>query len=202
MKRIYRSVLILGLILILVLSMALILSGWSRYNFYSNYSVDNSEYNYTIPYEEINYGEGGVKFILNPVGFKFLSAQTVKAKNENIGINGDLDGYRGDYIFNNDTVSNKTVYFYCFKANSIEDASIYYWQMIDSYEETYTSVSISEMSINLHEAAVFKSGSNGVGISGPDMIAWTRGDYLFVIKGQVKGVDFDNLEDFVICSAL
>ncbi|MDV0444747.1 hypothetical protein MmiAt1_02840 [Methanimicrococcus sp. At1] len=144
----------------------------------------------------LNYSTNIVTVSNLPAGFEFLSTQSVKSHGEGIGITDVLYGYRGYYKFANDSVTNATVYFYCFKTNTSADASKYLQQMNTSYENSY-SASVSEITLNGHSAAKLTSDS------GPDMIGWTRDNLIFVVKGQVPGqVDYDTIESLAVASGL
>jgi len=135
-----------------------------------------------------------------PAGFEFLSTQSVKSHGEGIGISDVLQGYRGYYTYTNNTVSNLTVYFYCFKTNSNGDAARYLQNMQTSYTNSYgTTGTVSSVRLNGHDAVKFVSEDEDV----PDMIAWTRDNFIFVAKCRVSGeVDYKTVESLAIASEL
>jgi hypothetical protein len=140
----------------------------------------------------LNYSTNIVTVQDMPQGFTFLSTQSVKSHGENIGITDVLYGYRGYYKFTNDTVSNATVYFYCFKTNGTAEAAKYYQTMANSYSGDTSSVQL-----NGHEATKFTAAS------GSDMIAWTRDNLIFVSKGPVAGeIDYETLESLAAASEI
>ena len=161
----------------------------------SNGTSDNS----SISDADLNYSTNIVTIKDMPAGFTFLSTQSVKSHGENIGITDVLYGYRGYYKFTNDTVTNSTVYFYCFKTNGTAEAAKYYQDMKDSYSRTYGDAgTVTSVQINGHEATQFTTTANG-----PDMIAWTRANLLFVSKGQVAGeIDYATIESLADASDL
>ncbi|WNY24393.1 hypothetical protein MmiHf6_17240 [Methanimicrococcus hongohii] len=164
----------------------------------SDNSTNNST---TLPDEDLNYSTNIVTVRDLPEGFEFLSTQSVKSNGESVGITDVLYGYRGYYKFTNDTVSNATVYFYCFKTNSTEDADRYYQQMKDSYNSNDgDSGDVSTVVVNGHNAAKFTTADD---VAGTDMIAWTRGNLIFAAKGQTAGqIDYGTLESLAIASEL
>jgi hypothetical protein len=135
-----------------------------------------------------------------PAGFEFLSTQSVKSHGEGIGISDVLQGYRGYYTFTNSTVSNSTVYFYCFKTNTNNDADRYLQDMKTSYTNSYGSPStVSSVRLNGHDAVKFVSVDEDVS----DMTAWTRDNFIFVVKGRVSGeIDYETLESLAVASGL
>lgn len=152
---------------------------------------------------ELNYSTSIVTVHDVPSGYEFLSTQSVKSHGEDIGMTDILYGYRGYYKFTNETVTNVTVYFYCFKTNSSADASKYIQQMNDSYTNSYSTADLSSVQLNGHNAVKYTTVSEDESASGPDMIAWTRGNLLFVVKGQTNGeVDYADLETLVKASKL
>ncbi|WNY28874.1 hypothetical protein MmiEs2_10870 [Methanimicrococcus stummii] len=159
---------------------------------------DSSKSSFTD--DDLNYSTNIVTVRDLPSGFEFLSTQSVKSHGEGVGITDVLYGYRGYYKFENDTVSNGTVYFYCFKTNSTGDAERYYQQMKNSYESSNgDNADVSTVTINGHDATKFTT-ANG---SGTDMIAWTRGNLIFAAKGQVAGqIDYETLKFLAEASEL
>ena len=135
-----------------------------------------------------------------PAGFEFLSTQSVKSHGEGIGISDVLQGYRGYYTFTNNTASNLTVYFYCFKTNTNGDADRYLQTMKTSYTNSYgASGTVSSVRLNGHDAVKFFSTDEDT----PDMIAWTRDNFIFVAKCRVSGeVDYETVESLAIASGL
>lgn len=162
---------------------------------------NNSSNNSTnVDDNDLNYSTSIVTVRDLPEGYEFLSTQTVKSHGEGIGITDVLSGYREYYKFTNDTVSNATVYFYCFKTNSTEDAAKYYQQMKESYAENYgDNGNVSSVMLNSHEATKFTTTAE----NGSDMISWTRGNLIFAVKGQVAGqIDYATLESLAVASEL
>lgn len=167
----------------------------------TNNSTDNNTSNISDGIEDdLSYNTNIVTVRDLPEGYEFLSTQTVKSHGEDIGITDVLSGYRGYYKFANDTVSNATVYFYCFKTNTSENASGYYQNMNNSYTDKYGDASnVSTITLNGHEATKFETTDE----SGPDMIAWTRGNLIFVVKENVPGqVDYETLRALAVASEL
>lgn len=168
-----------------------------------NSTDNNTSNNSTVPDDDLNYSTNIVTVRDMPNEFEFLSSQSVKSHGEGIGITDILYGYRGYYKFSNNTVNNATVYFYCFKTNSSDDAAKYYQQMKDSYEANYSTATVSSVTLNGHSASKFVTVSEDELASGPNMIAWTRGNLIFVVKGQVKGeVDYAAIESLAVASDL
>ena len=149
---------------------------------------------------ELEYNTSIVTVSDLPEGFEFLSTHSVKSHAEGIGITDVLYGYRGYYAFTNDTVSKANVYFYCFKTNTSEDADTYLQNMQTSYANSYGSGGIiSNSQFNGHSVIKLTSTDGAV----PDMIAWTRDNLLFVVKGQVAGeVSEKTIESLAVASKL
>ena len=150
--------------------------------------------------DELEYNTSIVTVSDLPEGFEFLSTHSVKSHSEGIGISDVLYGYRGYYAYTNDTVSKANVYFYCFKTNTSEDADKYLQNMKTSYTNSYgKGGTISNAQLNGHSSVQLTSSSDAI----PDMIAWTRGNLLFVVKGQVAGeVDEKTIESLAVASNL
>ena len=150
--------------------------------------------------KNVDYNTSIVTIYNLPAGFEFLSTQSVKSHGEGIGISDVLQGYRGYYTYTNNTVSNLTVYFYCFKTNSNGDAARYLQNMQTSYTNSYgTTGTVSSVQLNGHDAVKFVSEDENV----PDMIAWTRDNFIFVAKCRVSGeVDYEIVESLAIASEL
>ncbi len=173
----------------------------STNNSTDNNTSNNSTNNSTgVDDDSLNYSTNIVTVRDLPEGYEFLSTQMVKSNGEGIGITDVLSGYRGYYKFANDTVSNATVYFYCFKTNASENASGYYQNMNDSYTDKYGDVSnVSTITLNGHNATKFETTDD----SGQIMIAWTRGNLIFVVKENVPGqVDYETLRALAVASEL
>jgi len=146
--------------------------------------------------DDLNYSTNIVT-VRDVPGYEFLSTQSVKSHAEGIGITDVLYGYRGYYKFTNDSVSNEIVYLYSFKTNGTAESEKYYQMMKNSYTGNYSGATLETVQLNGHEATKFTSGN------GPDMIAWTRGNLLFVSKGQVAGqIDYETLKSLVVASNL
>ncbi|MBZ3935864.1 hypothetical protein LJX78_00090 [Methanimicrococcus blatticola] len=189
------------LTLLLVIFIAVGVSGCLGGDDADNSTGNNPSNNSTgIDDDDLNYSTNIVTVRDLPTGFEFLSTQMVKSHGEGIGMTDILSGYRGYYKFTNDSVSNATVYFYCFKTNSTEDAAKYSRQMKDSYIENYgDSGTVSTVKLNGHDATKFTTTAE----NGSDMIVWTRSNLIFVTKGQVAGqIDYATLESLVIASEL
>ncbi|MDL2261009.1 hypothetical protein LJC08_02055 [Methanimicrococcus sp. OttesenSCG-928-J09] len=168
-----------------------------------NSTDNNSSNNSTGSDDDLNYSTNIVTVRDLPAGYEFLSTQSVKSHGEGLGITDVLYGYRGYYKFSNDSVNNATVYFYCFKTNSTDDAAKYYQQMKDSYESDYSTANVSSITLNGHSATKFVTVSEDESASGPNMIAWTRSNLIFVVKGQVKGeTDYATIESLAVASGL
>ena len=199
MKKIIQ-ILTLLLIVFIAVGVSGCLGGDDTDNSTENNTSNNSTNNSTGVDNDLNYSTNIVTVRDLPAGYEFLSTQMVKSNGEGVGITDVLSGYRGYYKFADNNVSNATVYFYCFKTNSTEDASRYYQGMSDSYADKYGDADdISAITLNGHDATKFGTTDE----SGPDMIAWTRGNLIFVVKGQVAGqVDYETLRALAVASEL
>jgi len=184
------------LILLLVALLAVSASGCLGDKSIDDQPSNNSSTNDEIDDSDLNYSTSIVT-VRDVPGYEFLSTQSVKSHAEGIGITDVLSGYRGYYKFTNDSVVNATVYFYSFKTNGTEESEKYYRMMQNSYTGSYSGATLETIQLNGHEATKFTSDN------GPDMIAWTRGNLLFVSKGQVTGqIDFKTLESLMVASNL
>ena len=119
-----------------------------------------------------------------PTDFKFLSTTTVMSHGQRIGITDVLRGYQGIYHYGE---NNTPVFLTFYSTYGVEMTPEQYLQMMkDSHAAQYGAGSqISTIQLNGHGATLFSATSGEAPQYGRYIIAWTLGDMIVTVTGNV-----------------
>jgi len=119
-----------------------------------------------------------------PEGLTFLSTTTVKSHGQHIGITDALFGYQGIYHYGPSETPVFLTYYNTLEV--VKSPDDYIQMMKASHASQYGSDSqISTIQINGHDAVLFSITSEAPPQYGRYIVAWTLGDMLVTVTGNV-----------------
>ena len=127
-----------------------------------------------------------------PTDLKFLSTTIVMSHGQRIGVTDALRGYQGIYHYGENNTPVLLTFYSTYDAGKTPDQ--YLQMMKDSHASQYGSGSqISTIRFNGHDAVLFAAPAEGATQYGRYIVAWTLGDMIVTVTGNVDSSVLESL---------